>query len=94
MDVKWNNVVEVPPPEGRDLLVWTGHYMIVSEAHYYDEQTRKDYAALAIDGRFANWTEKDRNHMINCRGRFIEFGTNHYFDNPRVFWTELPEKPK
>ncbi len=92
--MEWNQVTKVPPPEGRDLLVWTGNSMIVSEAHYYDERARRDYAELAIKCSFAVLSEKEKLHYMNCTGRFSEFGGNYYFDNPKVYWAELPEPPK
>jgi len=91
--MKWNRVTEVSPPEGRDLLVWTGHYMMVSNAYYYTAEQRKEYANLAIDSRISGINEQNKLHMINCRGRFVEFGANHYFDDPKVYWAELPEGP-
>lgn len=91
--VNWNKVTEVSPPEGRNLLVWTGKSMIVSEAHYYDEHTRREYAALAADALSPWFSEKDRKHMINCTGRFMEFGASYCFDDPDVCWAELPLEP-
>lgn len=91
--MEWKNVTAFPPPEGRDLLIWTGHYMIVATADYYDDEQRKNYADLAINPSFANLSEKYKLHLINCRGRFVEFGQNHYFDDPKVYWTELPDAP-
>lgn len=90
---KWNKVTELPPPEDIDLLVWTGSYMIVSSAHYYSEKQRKDYADMAIACSFMVLSEREKLHYMNCRGRFIEFGTNHYFDDPKVYWAELPSPP-
>lgn len=90
--MKWHKVTENMPPEGQDLLVWTGHYMIVASADYYSDESRKNYANLAIDSRMA-FSEKEKLHLINCRGRFSEFGQNHYFDNPKVYWAELPAPP-
>lgn len=94
LETEWHRVTEHSPPEDRDLLVWTGHYMIVSSAHYYDDRQRKEYADLATGSHVLGLTEKDKLHLINCRGRFVEFCTNHYFDNPKVFWAELPKSPE
>lgn len=92
--MEWKKVTENYPPEGVDLLVWTGHYMIVSEAHYYDEQERKMYSDMVLDPRVFKGSQKERLHYMNCAGRFSEFGTNHYFDNPKVYWAELPKPPE
>lgn len=94
MEVEWNKVTENSPPEGRDLLVWTGHYMMVSEAYYYDEKARRMYADMVLDPRVFNGSEKERLHYMNCRGYFQEFGHKSYFDNPKIYWAELPNPPE
>lgn len=79
MQVIWNKVTEVLPPEGRDLLVWTGQYMIVSDAYYFI---------------LSNYQDADRVRLTKIKGKFQEFGRNYYFDNPKVFWAELPKPPE
>jgi hypothetical protein len=90
--VIWNNVTEIPPPKGRDLLVWTGSYMIVADADYYDEKSLKDNADI-VNSPHLQLSERDKLHFLNCKGRFVEFGKKHYFDNPKVWWSELPLAP-
>lgn len=90
--VHWQKITEVLPEPDQECLVWTGHYMIVATAHFYDDRQRKEYANLAIDSKFV-FTEKEKLSLINCRGRFVEFGQNHYFDDPKVQWSPVPLAP-
>jgi hypothetical protein len=81
----WNKVTEVLPPLGRDLLVWTGRYMLVSDAFIYDTEYimgLKDMMGMEYCAM-----------LTKSKGYFQEFGEKHYFDDPDVYWMELPMAP-
>jgi hypothetical protein len=81
--MKWNRVTEVLPPKDVDLLVWSGYSMFVSKAEYYNMEDLKQ------------WLHPNDLPMFEqSKGRFSEFGQKVYFDNPNIFWMELPEPPK
>jgi len=81
--MQWNRVTEKPPIEGKDYLVWTGYCMIVATAEYYNiEEMLNHYEPELVQ------------EITSSKGYFAEIGEKHYFDNPRVFWAELPEGPK
>lgn len=82
--VIWNQVTKVDPPKDRDLLVWTGTYMIVSDATY------NDIGELVKTGFFNDNAIKK---FVDEKGYFNEFGSNYYFDDPKVMWAELPLAP-
>lgn len=79
--MKWNKVTDVLPPEGRDLLVWTGTYMFVSDAFYFTDEHRE------------NAPEDVTAYMAKSKGHFQEFGHKSYFDDRKVYWAELPKPP-
>lgn len=85
--VIWNRVTEKLPEQGRDYLVWTGSRMIVSDAHFYDiEKSRQLVSEGIVDKK---WLQD----IINSKGKFEEFGSKYYFDDPDIYWSELPLAP-
>ncbi len=83
MTIKWNKITEVLPVEGKDYLVWSGHYMFVSTADFYHEED------LLQSGASAGMVSRYK----NIKGYFSEFGNKSYFDDPKVYWAELPPPP-
>ena len=86
--MNWNQVTKVLPPEGRDVLVWTGHYTFVATAHIYSEE------------EFTRWKEQDKmddeymDMVRKSKGKFNDFGQSFYFDDEMIYWMELPQLPK
>ena len=93
--MKWFSTTEKLPAHDGEVLVWTGSYFIVSAAYVYTPEQRAEYAEWIKDPKpfMGHFTDKDKKHFLECTGYFEEFGQKHYFDNPKVMWQELPEKP-
>jgi hypothetical protein len=86
--MKWNKVTEVLPPDGTDVLVWTGTRFIVSYAEYYGiEELSKNMVGQRHAEEIIASAKK-------AQGKFREFGGSYYFDDPKVYWAELPTKPE
>jgi hypothetical protein len=83
MTTEWNKVTEKLPKEGPDYLVWTGHYMYVSCAIFYDKQELLQHGC----------GEEMVNNLMEAKGYFSEFGSKSYFDEENVYWAELPKPP-
>lgn len=91
--VVWNRVTEKLPEDGKSYLVWTGSEMVISMAHVYDDKKKKEMCELADSDFMIHQDEKLRDGLRNSKGKFADFGVHWYFDNPRVFWAELPLAP-
>lgn len=91
--VIWNKITEKLPEDGKTYLVWTGHEMIVSMAHVYDAARRKELSDLADDPAFVNQNEALKKSLKSATGKFADFGLHWYFDNPKIYWAELPLAP-
>lgn len=85
---KWKRAVYNLPPKDKSLLVcYAGGHMMVSVAEYYNEESKDIFRQLAKEGKMTP-------EEAECEGRFSEFGQKVYFDDPEVYWMELPEPPK
>lgn len=85
---KWKRAIYHLPPEGIDLLVcYHGGHMMVSAAEYYSEESKDIFRQLVKEGKM-------KAEDAECLGKFSEFGQKVYFDDPDVYWMELPDPPK
>ena len=83
--VHWQRIVDVLPEPNQECLVWTGHYMYVSGAHFHDqEMVAREEADIGKE-----WGE----FMRASKGCFEEFGQKHYFDDKEVQWSPVPLAP-
>ena len=93
----WKRITEYKPVPNQQVLVYDRGSMYVSSADFYDEQTLAMYREMGMNQpRFLSdkdWRSQ-RDHYLNCLGCFSEFVQKSYFDDPKVFWMELPEEPK
>ena len=83
MTIDWIKVVNVLPEEGKDYLVWNGHYMYVSEATFYRKEE------LIEMGASPEFVEQ----LMGMVGYFSEFGSKNYFNDKKVYYVELPKPP-
>lgn len=79
--VLWNKVTDLLPEDGKNYLVWNGNLMVVGNAQFYSEDT---YSLYASDIKEA---------LTKIKGRFIGEMDKFYFNDPNVFWAELPLAP-
>jgi hypothetical protein len=61
--------------------------MMVAAAEYYSEEEKQTFREYAKKGHMP------MSHA-ECPGKFSEFGTKVYFDDPDVYWSKLPDPPK
>lgn len=81
-DIKWQRVKFYLPPEGVDVLIcYRGGHMLVADARFFDEESRKVMAEHS-GGRVAPV------------GYFKDHGQKIYFDEEDLFWSKLPDPPK
>jgi hypothetical protein len=86
MEVRWNRVVDLAPEQDQECLVWTGRYMFVSRANVFSAE--EILALKEIMGvEYAMMVRKSK-------GQFSDIGMKYYFDDPDIFWTELPNPPE
>jgi len=92
---QWNRIADAKPKADQEVLVWTGRGMIVSAANFYNEEQKAEFASWVTDDQNSPFTmrEEDKKHYLECEGYFEEFGQKYYFDDPKLFWQELPRKP-
>lgn len=74
--------------------MWTGHEMIVSTAEIYTPEDRERFREYVEQGAFKDPSESFKHSLLNNPGRFKDFGQSFYFDDPKVFWAELPKPPE
>jgi hypothetical protein len=86
LNVNWKRITEVLPEPGQECLVFNRGAMFVSSADFYD------VAMLEALHKDAN--PDIFNSLKMVKGRFHDFGSNAYFNDPEVFWAELPAPPK
>ena len=91
--VVWNRVTEKLPEDGKDYLVWTGKEIVVSMAHVYDAKHKQELSEAADLHEKINGRPGSHDHMRRSIGKFADFGVHWYFDNPKIFWAELPLAP-
>ena len=91
--MKWYRTVDKLPENDKSYLVWTGQEFVVSRAHVYDDKKKKQMSELA-DADFIKFqNEEQRERFRHTTGKFEDFGVHWYFDNPKIYYTELPEPP-
>lgn len=91
--VVWTRVVDRLPENDKSYLVWTGKEMVVSCAHVYDDAHKKQLSEAADLHEKINGKPGSHNHMRTATGKFADFGVHWYFDNPNVYYAELPLAP-
>jgi hypothetical protein len=74
--------------------VWTVREMVASMAHVYDAKHKKVLSEAADFNEKMNGRPGSCDHLRVAKGKFADFGVHWYFDNPNVYWAELPEGPK
>jgi hypothetical protein len=92
--MEWHKITEKIPENNKSYLVWTGKEMVVSRAHVYDSEYKKQLNEAADFNEKINRVPGSCDHMRVAVGKFADFGVHWYFDNPKVYWAELPEPPK
>ena len=85
--MRWIKVTDQLPEDGKSYLVWNGHYMFVSEATIFIHDRLGDLASFMGQ----QWVD---DLVFKSKGQFEEFGSKLYFDNPKVYYTELPNPPE
>lgn len=91
--MKWNKVTDKMPQKGQQVLVYTRGIMFVAEADVYSEKDREQMRVWANDPKFHGGNQAIREHWRTCKGAFKDIGMSYYFDDPQVYWMELPEAP-
>jgi ribA/ribD-fused uncharacterized protein len=68
--------------------------MIVSTAHVYDEYHKMELRKAADLHEKVAGRPGSHDHMRNAIGKFADFGLHWYFDNPKIYYAELPPSPE
>lgn len=88
----WYRITVKQPKHDRQVLVWTGHHMFVARAVVYDTNKKAWYDDPEIT---ITPEEKAKYRKIDkeLTGSFNDMGEHFYFNNPKIFWMELPKPP-
>lgn len=81
--LKWNQVTKFIPKDDTSYLIYYLGNWYIGTSTVYSKRNWTHYSNMS-----------ETVHTARIGDFYIDFNTRLYFDNPHVYWTELPKMPR